>query len=397
MKFQIYHAPDAGAPQSSAQQSVQDAVLSQSRGAENRRRLSSALYASNTNVQVDIPRDTSVKRIVLSLTGSFTTTFASGVPTLSPFGVFAKICPNFYVVADGSRQIKVLDLFMQRCMNAQTYGTFPRRAIARGAGLTTTSDFPTSEWLSGTQSYGATTQDLVINEQVIVDFENPNSWQNKDISQLYTRNLQTCNMTFGFADITNIQTTGVNAPVVYSNVSLSIVPTIIENREGTLAQGAFDFNEFVIRRSYSSQQTNSQILLNAGNKIVGLAIMSQSGDSALSLADNVVTDINMLTNGILPQQTTRFRDLSNDNKIRNGICDDQYATGLRGLTGFAFMSFLKNGDALSGLDSALAKGVSTAEIQISTGANTGLNAVVYTTPITISVLQQQMVPVPIKS
>lgn len=395
--YLIKFAADAGAPQSAAQQRVQEAVAAQPRGAENRRKLASASYAANTNVVVDIPRDTSVKRLILSLNGYFTVTFASGSPTLSPFGVFARICPNFYVVADGSRNIKVLDLFMQRCANAETYGSFPRRAYAKGASLQGVNSIPSTEWLAGAIAYPSTTQDIVINEQVVIDFENPDAWQNKDISQLYTRNLQTCNMTFGFGSLDNVQTTGVGATVTYSNVSLTVVPTIIENREGTLAQGAFDYNEFVIRRSYSSQQTNAQILLSAGNKIVGIALMAQNGDTNLSLADQVLTDINLLTNGILPQQGTRFRDLSNDNKVRNGIADDQYASSLRGLTGFARMNLLKNGDALSGLDTALSNGVSTVELQVSTGPSSGLDSVTYTSPISISVLQQQMVPVPVKS
>lgn len=395
--FLIKFAADAGAPQSAAQQKVQEAVAAQPRGAETRRKLASASYAANTNVVVDIPRDTSVKRMILSLNGYFTVTFASGSPTLSPFGVFARICPNFYVVADGSRNIKVLDLFMQRCANAETYGSFPRRAYAKGASLQGVNSIPSTEWLAGAIAYPSTTQDIVISEQVVIDFENPDAWQNKDISQLYTRNLQTCNMTFGFGSLDNAQTTGVGASVTYSNVSLTVVPTIIENREGTLAQGAFDYNEFVIRRSYSSQQTNAQILLNAGNKIVGIALMAQNGDTNLSLADQVLTDINLLTNGILPQQGTRFRDLSNDNKVRCGIADDQYSSSLRGLTGFARMNLLKNGDALSGLDTALTNGVSTVELQVSTGPSSGLDAVTYTAPISISVLQQQMVPVPVKS
>jgi len=395
--YLIKFAADAGAPQSAAQQRVQEAVAAQPRGAENRRKLASASYAANTNVVVDIPRDTSVKRMILSLNGYFTVTFGSGSPTLSPFGVFARICPNFYVVADGSRNIKVLDLFMQRCANAETYGSFPRRAYAKGASLQGVNSIPSTEWLAGTIAYPSTTQDIVINEQVVIDFENPDAWQNKDISQLYTRNLQTCNMTFGFGAIENVQTTGVGATVTYSNISLTVVPTIIENREGTLAQGAFDYNEFVIRRSYSSQQTNAQILLNASNKIVGIALMAQNGDTNLSLADQVLTEINLLTNGILPQQGTRFRDLSNDNKLRKGISDDQYASSLRGLTGFARMNLLKNGDALSGLDTALSNGVSTVELHVSTGPSSGLDAVTYTSPISISVLQQQMVPVPVKS
>lgn len=394
--LRIFHAADQGS--SSAQQDVQASVASNQLGAETRRKLATANYTSNTSVTVDIPRDTSIKRMELNMVGACTATYAAGSPTLSPFGVFARICPNFYLVADGSRNIKVLDLYMQRCMNALSYGSFPRRAYKTGATLTSTSDFPATEWYAGTIAYGATTQDIIINESLIVDFENPHAYEvGRNISQLYTRNLATCNMTFGFADITNIQTTGVGASVTYTNVSLSVVPTIIENREGTLAEGAFDFSETVIRKSYSSAQTLATIDLNTGNKIVGLAFLAQNGDSALSPADNVLTDIQLVVNGVNSVQLTRFRDLNNDNKMRKGVPDDQFASGLHGLTGFGYMSLLKNGNALSGLDARFAAGVSQVQALVSTQASSGLNAATYTNPLTISVLQQQLVPVPVKA
>ena len=402
LKFRIFHMADvqgspSGAAQSSAQQSVQNTVANNQLGAESRRKLATANYTSNTSVTIDIPRDTSVKRIALNSVFAATATYASGSPTISPFGALARLCPNFYLVADGSRNIKVLDLYMARCMNALSYGCFPRRAYRTGASLTSSNDFPNTEWLSGAIAYGATTQDIIVNESLIVDFEQPLAYeQGKNISQLYTRNLATCNMTFGFGDVSNLQTTGVGATVTYSNVSLSIVPTIIENREGTLAEGAFDFSETVIRKSYSAAQTLATIDLNTGNKIVGLGFMAQNGDSGLSLADNVLTDMQLVVNGVNSIQLSRFRDLMNDNKSRRGVADDQYATLLHGLTGFAYMSLLKGGNSLSGLDARFANGVSQVQALISTGASSGLNAVTYTNPVTISVLQQQLVPVPQK-
>lgn len=320
-------------------------------------------------------------------------------PTISPFGALARICPNFSIVADGSRQIKILDLYMQRCMNAIMYGTHPRRARNTGASLVSSSTIPATEHMSGTIAYPSTTQDIVYQEQLTIDFEVPKFYApngGKSTSQLYTRNLQSCTMSFGFGDIANLQTTGVGATVTYSNVSFSIVPIIVEDRNATLANGSFDYNEFVIRRSYSSAQNNAQILLSAGNKILGLAIMAQNGDSALSLNDNVLTNINMYTNGVNPIAIETFQSLSNDNKLKSGIGDDQYASSLRPLTGFAHLSFVKNGDVRSGLPTALADGVSTCELQISTNPSSGLNAITLTNSIIVSVLQQQLVPVPVK-
>lgn len=287
---------------------------------------------------------------------------------------------------------------MQRCQNALARECFPRRAYKTGASLTSTSNWPTTEWFSGTIAYPATTQDIVLNESLVVEFENPFAFElGSNISQLYTRNLQTCNMTFGFADVSNLQTTGVGASVSYSNVSCAVTPTIIEDRAGTLANGAYDYNEFVIRKSYSSAQNLAQIDLNAGNKVTGISMMAQNGDSALSLSDIVITDFQLLTNGVNPIHVSTFRDSQNYNKARNGSADDQFASGLHGFSGFVFLNLLKSGNALSGLDTSLADGVSTLQLQVSTGASSGINSVTYTNPVTISVLQQQLVPVPVKS
>lgn len=402
MKFTIKHMADNGQPsgaaQSSAQQNVQNQVAQVKLGPETRRKLAIANYASNTNVVVDIPRDTSVKRLHLSWVFGATVTYASGSPTISPFGLASRICPNFYIVADGSRNIKVLDLFMQRCQNALARSSFPRRAYKTGASLTGTSSWPTTEHLSGTVAYPATTQDIIYNESIMVEFENPYAFElGSNISQLYTRNLQTCTMTFGFGDVSSLQTTGVGASVTYSNVSCAVTPTIIEDRAATLANGAYDYNEFVIRKSYSSQQNLAQIDLNAGNKITGISLMAQNGDSGLSLSDIVLTDMQLLTNGVNPIHVTSFRDAQNYNKARNGDADDQFASGLHALSGYAFLNLLKSGNALSGLDTALSDGVSTVQLQVSTGPSSGKDAVTYTNPVTISVLQQQLVPVPVKS
>lgn len=394
-------APDQGAQMSDGQASqkakdTQQVIQSNPFGPETRRKLTTSSYTANTQSNIDIPRDTCIKRMELNLVGNFTVTYAAGSPTLSPFGVFARMCPNFYIVADGSRNIKVLDLFMQRCLNALAYGGFPRRAYKTGASLTST--FPTTEWAAGTIAYPATTQDICINETICVDFENPNSYKlGENVSQLYTKNLATCVMTLGWGDISNIQTTGVGATVSYSNVSVTVVPTIIENRDGTVADGAFDFNETVVRRTYSSAQSLAQILLNTGNKLMGVALMAQNGDTNQSLSDIVLTDIQLLRNGVESIVNTRFRDLMNDNKQRYGVADDQYASGLHGLTGFAYINLQKNGNAMSGLDTRLQAGTSQIELDVSTGSASGNDAVTYTAGAVISVLQQQLVPVPQKA
>ena len=390
--LRIMHAPAAD------QAGVQDKVENAYVGHESRRLLSTVNYASNTNVVLEIPRDSSYKRMSLLSRFACTATYASGSPTISPFGALARLMPNFTLVADGYRNVKVLDIYMQRCMNALAWGTFPRRARNTGASLTGTNTIPATEHYAGTIAYGSTTQDIVYMEQVGIDFEVPRFLHGigRQFSQLYARNLQSLTATFGFGDVTSLQTTGVAAPVVYTNVSLAITPVMIEDRFADINSGAFDFNEFVVRRTYSSAQSNAQILLSAGNKLLGVGIMAQNGDSALSLSDVVLTNINLFTNGVNPIVKDTFLSLQSDNKMRQGISDDQFASSLHAMTGFAHINLVKDSDIRSGLATDLASGISTVELQVDTGAASGLNAVTYTNGVTISVLQQQLVKVPAK-
>jgi len=392
----IKHAADKGS--TSGQSEVQQGVQNTQLGPESRRVLSTANYTANTNTPVEIPKDTVIKRINLQFLLACTTTFASGAPLLSPLGAIGRILPNFYLVADGSRNIKVLDLFMQRCLQAIGYAGFPRRAYRVGASLTSTTRTPTTEHLAGSPAYGVTTNDLVINESLDIMFENYFAYeQGRDISLLYTKNLSTCFMYFGWGAIDSIIETGNSAPVVYTNVDVSIVPTIVENRDADMSKGSFDFTETVIRKQYSSQQSQAQIDLNTGNKLVGLGILVQDGNTARSVSDTAVRRLNLVVNGSTSIQQIDFKQLMNDNKGRNGIGDDQYASGVHALQGFAYMNLLKNGSILSGLDTRLMAGVSQVQLLVDTAASTGVDPATYTNPVQVSVLQQQMIPVPVKS
>lgn len=398
MKFlNLKYAPDDTSGGGAVKQ-VQDQVQDTSMQPEARRKLSTVTFASNNVASFDIPRDTSVKRMTLFAQLGLTATYASGSPILSPLGLFARIAPTFTVNADGARNVKILDLYMQRCMNAIAYGAFPHRAYQTGASLLASSRQPTTEWLNNVSpAYGATAQDLIVNEQVNVDFECPYAYgRGKNVSLLYTKNLSSCIGQFQFASIDNIINTGNAAPVVYTNVDLSIVPTIVEARGAPAQFGSFDFTETVIRRQFSAQTTQFNVDLNTGNRMLGIGLMAQNGDTAKSLSDIAVTDLNLLVNGATSLQLTRFKDLMNDAQCRRGIGNDQWVSGDHALEGFAWMNLISFGDIMTGLDTRLANGLSQLQLQVSTAASTGVDAATYTNPVTLSILQQQLIPVPLK-
>ncbi len=206
----------------SAQANVQATVVNNPSMPECRRKLSAASFTANSTVSVDIPRDTAIKRINLFSSLGLTATYGSGSPVLSPLGALARACVNYTIVADGSRNVKVIDLFMQRCMQALAYEGYGRRAYRTGASQLASTSQPSTEWFSGTIAYGATTQDLIVQESVDVMFENYFAYEKgRNISFLYTKNLSTCAMYFGFGAIDNIINT-MSPPFVYLISTYSI-------------------------------------------------------------------------------------------------------------------------------------------------------------------------------
>lgn len=383
----------------SAAQATQQAVANNSVGPEERRRLSVVSYPTSGlggQASLDIPRDTTIKRINLELVAALTVTYSSGSPTLSPLGALSRLVTQLAVNADGSRNIKILNLYLQRCMNALMYQQVPRRAYQTGATLTSTTTQPTTEWLAGTVAYPTTTQDIIVNESIDIVFENYFAYeQGRRISNLYTKNLSTCTLGFLFSPISNLQTDGVGATVTYSNISIQLIPTIVENREADISSNAFDFVETVIQKQFSSQTSQFAIDLNTGNRMLGLGFLVNNGDTNKSLSDIAMTTMNLVINGSTSIQTANFRELQNDNKSRYGVVDN-YASSVHPLQGFAYMNLMKNGSVFSGIDTRLQAGVSQLQVQVSTASSSGIDPATYTNPVTVAVLQQQLIPVPVK-
>jgi len=234
-----------------------------------------------------------------------------------------RIANQCTVNADGSRNIKIVDLYMQRCMNAIMYGAFPRRAYQTGAALTTTTTECQTEWTESTIGFAATTNDVVVNESVDLCFENYFAYeQGRRVSNLYTKNLSTCTIAFNFVALSNIIQDGyAGVAPTYSNIAITITPTIIENREADITSNAFDFVETYMTKSFTGQTTQFSVDLNTGNRLLGLGLLARNGDTYKTLSDIAVTDLSLLINGSTSVFTSNFRQLQNDNQSRYRVTD----------------------------------------------------------------------------
>lgn len=385
-----------GDAQIAAKQNLQEKIQAAKTGPETRRELPPAVFNGAGQVPVEIPKDTCIKRVDLEAIIGFTVTYGGGSPVLSPQGFLGRICPVISIVLNGSRYVKTINPFMYRVISAMAFGGFGRRAYRTGASQLASTREPTTEWLAGTIAYPSSTQDVIINESLSIYFENMFAYgRGADITQLYTKGASSAWMYFNFVAIDAVLNDGNGATVAYSNIDVRIIPTIVENRAGTPSNNAFDLVETMSDNQITGQVSNRAIDLNTGNKLLGLGIMVQNGDTAKSLSDTAITKLNLKVNGSQDLALVNFKNLRNDNKNRYGVSDDQYASSVSAGRGVAWLNLMKDGDVLSGISTLRDDGVSQLQLYIDSAASTGVDPATYTNPLNVKVMQQQLIPVPV--
>lgn len=362
--------------------------------AECRRELSPVAYAANRSVTAELPRDTVVKRIAIDLQGYAVTTYASGSPVASEFGPTERMCPRIDLLIDGQRLVKSISPEIQVKLNALYAGNHPRRAYRNG---TTTSRRAATEAPSGAAFvYGATTEDLVINEHFEIHCEMPWAYGfGRESTMLQLKDVSSASLIFNFGSIESLLADGNSAPVVTSAIDFNFFPTLIEAREVPRDYTGFDFKESFTRYNYSGQVTDSEIQLPRGNGLAGVAMMARNGGSTRLKMDRLVRGLALEINGQQAlQRIAEYYHLQDDNQCRYGA-NDPLASSDHSLEGFAFMNLLKNGDLRSALNTSLGAGVDQVRLKVTTASTSAPDAATYTTnPAELTVLAQEIAAVP---
>jgi len=364
--------------------------------AESRRRLSPVSFSSGQLRTLDLPRDTVVKRMEVSLEGSFIVNIASG-SALFQDDWMSKLCNRMDVVIDGQRTVKSLDFEIQRYLNNIYSGNYPRRRYGTAATLTTLQG--STEWLYGTVAYPATTEYFWIDEAVTVHFEMPLSYayDQRMATLLNIKDVSSAEVRFSLANIENLLQFGNAASITsYTDVNLNFICTLIENRSVPREQQFFDFKETVKRTSYSAQVSGSLIELNRGNALAGVSMMVKNGNANKTLSDVAVTDIALLVNGQQIIQSTKYKDLQKSNQGRHGV-NDLIASSNHVSQGHAFMNLIQSGRIDSSLNTSIGQGVDQVQLQVSTAASSGVDPATYTNGVEISLHQMEIAAVPMKA
>ncbi|MGE4109031.1 MAG: hypothetical protein AB7F66_17670 [Bacteriovoracia bacterium] len=363
---------------------------------ETRRRLQTVAYVSNTVRVLDIPRDTVIKRAAFYLVGSTVVTYASGSPTATVTGAAEALCPRIDCVIDGQRTVKSITPHIQEMLNMIYSTDRPIRAHSVGTAITTQ--------LAGTENprgaaflYPSTTDTLVINEAFTVHFEMPWAYDmGRSATMLNVKNVSSAEFRFSFGSTDGLQVPGGSVSLAYSAIDLNFGVTLIEARDVPADAPLLDFKETVSRYTYSGETLDSQIDLPRGNALAGVGIFVRNGGAARAPFDRGLRDIMLQVNGQQTLQKTNFRELQVDNKERYGL-NDQVASGLHALQGFAFMNLLKNGDIRTALNTTIGAGVDRVTLNVNTAPSSGSDNATYSTnPMEVSVWSMEIAAVPVR-
>lgn len=374
--------------------------------AESRRTLTSPVFQVGPS-SVPVPRDTVLKRMMLKLIASFSVTYASGSPVTSELGVFDRVCSNIELNVNGNRIIKSVRPALARLHNIVLAGEIPRRAYSTSAGSPAQTR-ASREWFAGTVAYPATTQFMLFNEVIELNFENPWGYGgSRKVSELDIRDVSSCDLKFSWLPVTNVQRDGVGATVTYGSPVIQVNPMIIENRARPRPQPGdvlFDYVETSFARTYTGAARSQQIDLQTGNHLMGIGIFCRNGDTFQTPQENLLTNIALYINGATAiQGPMSQQDLQDENEIRFGINDylglaDYNATiastaDAHPMRGFAMMNLVRNGDWSTAINTSRQAGVDSVKLQFDTPSSAAAqDAATYTNPLEVTAHTHEIRP-----
>lgn len=352
------------------------------------RSLPSVAYTPSQPQSLRLPTDVGLKRLNIRLSGSFCVTYASGSPVGDITGLFNRICPIIEVALDGGDVVKSASPF--QFQQAQLFLTqvFGEQRYSTSAGAPTTR-VATTDGKVG--AFPATTQYILINEQVTLQFED--KWAKSFGETVTILNLMRSTnpeLRFKFAGFSAFQdANSASVSVAYTANTLQFDTTTVEAHDVRPQDDFYIFREYGISRQFSGQQRDYAVDLNTGNALQGILFVVRNGDATRSLSNIALQKIALRLNGSNVIRETSFLELQSENIQRLGLNVPTAAT-VRRIDGCAYLPTMKNGDIRNCLDLSYAAGVRQAQVLLTTAAASGDDAATYTAPVEVLMLVQEI-------
>lgn len=358
---------------------------------ERQRSLQALTFQENQILSRDLPRDTVLKELQLRLSGSVTTTFASGTPVADAQAAFDNIIPRVDVIVGGSRTVKSVRphlMRMQQLFSTNILGARRSSAAATAA----TDNLPT---VDAGFTYGTTGQITTCSESILISFAHVYAevGLGRESTWLNLKGVSSAELRLTCAAFSTLLGFGNTAPVVYS-ASTFIIDIITVEAQDVPAELIFsDWKQTTKELTFSAQTTDYAIDINRGNKLSGIMFFCRDGAAGSTttatgkLASNLVlTKILLTLNGQTQVKATNFKALQDENRVRYGVSAPM-ASNVSILDGVAHMNLLARKDASTALDCAPPL---VDNVQVFVNTNTASN-VSYTNPVSVTLMTEEIV------
>lgn len=338
---------------------------------------------------VDLPRDTTIKSIQIRMSGSVTTTYASGTPVADAESIMDNLVSYFSIQIDGGRIVKSIRPHFLRIQQLLTTGILGERkssaAAAAAAQPTTSQGFV----------YGTTTQVTTLAETVNLQFEMPycEPGTGREMTWLQLKGKQSATIKAQFKPFSSLLGFGNTAPVVYS--ASTIVFSYITKEAQYVPEGIefFDFRQTHFDESFSGETVLRQIDLNLNQKLAGVCLFSKGGEAGTATtasgklaSDLLVTNVALKKNGREELVNSTFKAIQADNITEYGV-NAPTASSVGLLSGVAYINLLNRKNIDTALDCSRP---ATDSLYLNVGTNTAAN-VSYTNPAILTILLDEIV------
>ncbi len=360
---------------------------------ERKRKLQPLTFAESQILSRNLPLDTAIKGILLRLSGSVVTTFASGTPVADEFGPFDNLIPRVDVVIDGNRTIKNVKPSFMQFQQLLTTQNFAERC-ASAAAAAATDNYPVADVTAF--PYGTTTQITTVRESCLISFENVYFQMKKELTWLNTKGRSSAEIRLTTGAFSALLGFGNTAPVVFSSSTLSVDIMLIEQMDQPANAVFWDWRQTTKQVLLSSQSTNYPIDIPRGQRVFGLMMLTRNGaaGSATTATGKVakslaITNYAFWKDGQAIIKSGDFKELQADNRLRFGFAAP-FASSISRTDGFAYLD-LWSQDGRGEVDTVIdARPGQCDSLQLYIDTNTAAN-VSYTNPVSVEVMTDELV------
>ena len=313
---------------------------------ERQRILAPLAMQYSSTITRDLPRDTVLKYLTVSISGAFDYTFATATPLAQQFTIMDALIADISVVVNGSNTIKNIRPWML-AMQQLLFTKQPNVRQAQAAATAALAFPPNAD--SGFV-FGTTGQFTGIRESVLVAFENIAATIGREATWLNLKGVASAEIRFSTKALTGLLSNASTATALVFGNSANNVQIEMKTIEAQDVDAKVYFSFFKQTQKsiqFSGQSNNYLIDINRGNSLQGLMIMTQNGTAAANvdplLSDDLIQDFSFKLNGQTEIKANTWLGLKDENQSRFGT-NSPLVGGASRFKGFAYLDFLRDGN-----------------------------------------------------